>query len=156
MYNIYIFPKWHFVLAEIEKSSRADIANRILNFPSTLFHVTFLTRNREWSPTLQASSCVPVTVVIYRCLQPKLVQVCITEQRMGYHWQCAIRMFDINHVNASGTKRQWPKGFFSFFLLVPTLILFSFAESKEASHMFNPIESKATVRAFTLRKSCAL
>ena len=37
--------------------------------------------------------------------------VCITEQRMGF--QCAIRVFDINH--GDGTKRQWPKIF--FFLL---------------------------------------
>ena len=39
--------------------------------------------------------------------------VCITEQRMGY--QCAIRVFDINHVD--GTKRQWQECF-SFFLFV--------------------------------------
>jgi translation initiation factor 3 subunit I len=39
--------------------------------------------------------------------------VCITEQRMGY--QCAIRVFDINHVD--GTKRQWPKASFFFFFV---------------------------------------
>ncbi|KAF8921604.1 WD40-repeat-containing domain protein [Mucidula mucida] len=49
--------------------------------------------------------------------------VCITEQRMGY--QCAIRVFDINRED--GTK-----------------------QSKEPTHMFNPIGSKATVCAFTL------
>lgn len=66
---------------------------------------------------------------------------------MGY--QCAIRVFDINHVD--GTKRQWAKTFlfftsFCWFLLS----LFSFAESKEPRYMFNPIGSKATVCAFTL------
>jgi len=51
--------------------------------------------------------------------------VCITEQRMGH--QCAIRVFKINR-EGDGTK-----------------------QSKEPLHMFNPIGSKATVCAFTLR-----
>ena len=39
-----------------------------------------------------------------------------------------------------------------FFLFVGSypVTLFSFAESKEPLHMFNPIRSKATVCAFTL------
>jgi translation initiation factor 3 subunit I len=63
---------------------------------------------------------------------------------MGY--QCAIRVFDINH--GDGTKRQWPKTFFVCWFLPPCF--FSSAESKEPRHMFNPIGSKATVCAFTL------
>jgi translation initiation factor 3 subunit I len=50
--------------------------------------------------------------------------VSITEQRMGY--QCAIRVFKINRED--GTK-----------------------QSKEPLYMFNPVGSKATVCAFTLR-----
>ena len=64
---------------------------------------------------------------------------------MGY--QCAIRVFDINH--SDGTKRRWPKKL-SYFPFCWSLRLFSFTESKEPRYMFNPIGSKATVCAFTL------
>jgi translation initiation factor 3 subunit I len=71
--------------------------------------------------------------------------VCITEQRMGH--QCAIRVFKINR-EGDGTKRAC---FAACYILSCFEILVSFAESKEPLHMFNPIGSKATVCAFTLR-----
>ena len=47
--------------------------------------------------------------------------------------------------NVSGQKL-----FFFLFVGSYPVTLFSFAESKEPSHMFNPVGSKATVCAFTL------
>ena len=51
--------------------------------------------------------------------------VCITEQRMGY--QCAIRVFDINH--SDGTKRWWPKNLF-FSLFVGSYVCFLLQNQK--------------------------